>query len=209
MHKGIIILTKASDRDEAKSNVEEFLEGFGNGDVWDWYSIGGRWNNLLAPKDIVKKFTEWVHEKYPVTKGYYSIKDIEETEAKQIIQNKWEELGLRSKNPYWDSYGFSLTDLEDDYNILPLSECVDMVREWCKDSKKEAEEYFEKLVEERAKEKIEGMGTMSAYYAGLYKDAVYDNFCFETNVYDASESVGETIPEDIKEYWAVVIDIHN
>ena len=50
MHKGVILLTKASDRDEAVSQVESFLENYGDGDVWDWYVIGGRWSGTLNTK---------------------------------------------------------------------------------------------------------------------------------------------------------------
>lgn len=50
---------------------------------------------------------------------------------------------------------------------------------------------------------------MPAYYAGLYKDAEYNNFCFESNVYDATEQVGEEIPENIEGYFAIMVDMHN
>lgn len=28
--------------------VDNALEGYGNGDVWDWYSIGGRWDGIFG-----------------------------------------------------------------------------------------------------------------------------------------------------------------
>ena len=56
MHKGVILLTKASDKEEALDSVREFLENYGDGDVWDWYQIGGRWSNTLAPKE---KAEQW------------------------------------------------------------------------------------------------------------------------------------------------------
>lgn len=54
MHKGVILLTKAKNREEAKAKAEEFLEPYGDGDVWDWYVIGGRWSGTLdnySPED--------------------------------------------------------------------------------------------------------------------------------------------------------------
>jgi hypothetical protein len=44
MHKLVICLTKAQNKGEARGNVEDFLEQYGDGDVWDWYVIGGRWS---------------------------------------------------------------------------------------------------------------------------------------------------------------------
>ena len=56
MHKGIILLVKTKNKEDVLSLVEQFLEPYGNGDVWDWYQIGGRWNNTLAPKDKLDNF---------------------------------------------------------------------------------------------------------------------------------------------------------
>lgn len=209
MHKGVILLVKASDRDEAKEKAEEFLEPYGDGDVWDWYSIGNRWHNTLAPADKVKKFHKSVTKLYPQLKGSYSINDIENDKVRPIIQKEWDKLGLKGKNPFWSNYGFDVKDTPDDYNIVPLSECIETVKKWVKDTKKEAKEYYQKMQKERVKENKSGKGTMSEYYAGLYKDAIYNNFCFESNVYDTETQEGESIPKDITGYWAVMIDMHN
>jgi len=48
MHKGIILLVKATTRKEAKHKAVAFLQPYGNGDVWDWYQIGGRWTGELT-----------------------------------------------------------------------------------------------------------------------------------------------------------------
>ena len=50
MHKGVILLIKASQRDEAKDKVQEFMVHYGDGDIWDWYVIGGRWSGTLNSK---------------------------------------------------------------------------------------------------------------------------------------------------------------
>jgi len=63
MHKGIIILTQAEHRDEALTNVEVFLDMYKD-QVWDWYAIGNRWHNALAPKDKLKEFNEWVRKEF-------------------------------------------------------------------------------------------------------------------------------------------------
>lgn len=50
MHKGVILLVKASNRQEATDKAETFLNKH-EGKVWDWYQIGGRWSGTLLAKD--------------------------------------------------------------------------------------------------------------------------------------------------------------
>lgn len=207
MHTLKVLLTKADNIEEARENVEAFLEPYGEGDVWDWYSVGGRWTNYLAPKDKVKGFYEIIHEKYPQTKGYYVVNEIENEEIRPIIQGIWEEQGLEGKNPFWDAYGFSLNE-DEPYNIIALKDCLPVVQDFVKDLDKEKEELWSKMETARNEAK-QGQYDMTGYYAGQYKDAQYGSFCFETNVYDIDEDVAETIPEDINNYYAVVVDLHN
>ncbi len=77
MHKGVILLTQAVTKEEAKDNVEHFLEPYGNGDVWDWYVIGGRWSGVLNLK--AKEFWKTAKKECPPTheKLGYSNKDVE------------------------------------------------------------------------------------------------------------------------------------
>ena len=56
MHKGVILLIAVESKDDALEEVEGFLERYGDGNVWDWYQIGGRWNNTFAPKELKDKF---------------------------------------------------------------------------------------------------------------------------------------------------------
>jgi hypothetical protein len=143
MHKGVILLVKAEDADEAESLVQEFLEPYGNSHVWDWYVIGGRWDKRLNPSG----------------------------------------------------------------NIIPLSSCIDVVKEWMKDNTKEAEMFWDKMVEAKETDNL----FLAAYYAGKFNDAVYDNFSFESNVYDVNDETNDVIrtilnPEGV---WAVMVDMHN
>jgi len=48
MHKCVILLTKADTAKQAIHNTVDFLEPYGNGKIWDFYVIGGRWSGLLA-----------------------------------------------------------------------------------------------------------------------------------------------------------------
>lgn len=133
------MLVKASSAEEAESNMDEFLEYYGEGKVWDWNEIGGRWSGVLGGGDIV-----------------------------------------------------------------PLASCIEIVKEWRRDMEKVIVEAWDKMVEN--KEKDPGL---SALYAGYYKDAVYNEFCFENNVFNVTEGAGENIPEDTTGWWAIMLDIHN
>jgi len=206
MHKGVILLVKANDKEDAISKVNDFMEPYGEGDVWDWYKIGGRWNNNLAPKDRLDQWNKKAQDLLKTEeKGWISQKDVDDNQ--QTLQDMWEELGLKGKNPYCNHY--KLSSEGNEYDVIPLSECVETVKEWLRDIEKEEKELFEKMVEERKKEEAGNKSSMSGYYAGLYKDIKYDNFCFESNVYDITEQIGEKIPEDISGYFAVMVDMHN
>ena len=53
MHKAIILLTQVENKKQAKENVLMFMKKYGGNEsctnIWDWYEIGGRFNNLLNP----------------------------------------------------------------------------------------------------------------------------------------------------------------
>ena len=53
MHKGIILLVKANSKENAEHKVTQFMEPHGDGQVWDWYVIGGRWNELYSPTNLI------------------------------------------------------------------------------------------------------------------------------------------------------------
>jgi hypothetical protein len=209
MHKGVILLTKASDESEAIANVNSFLEQYGDGDVWDWYIIGGRWSGTLNTKnaEFLVKAKEFLVKKYPEN-GVGVIFDKNIKESAGELQKIWEELGQTDMNPYtrdqYNSEGAS-----DD--CLPLTECLGVIKEWIKDMNAEADEHFQNMVKARKEEKSKKGGTMSAYYAGLYKDAKYDRFCFESNIYDIVNETNNPVKAlaEPDEYFAIIVDMHN
>jgi hypothetical protein len=59
MHVGHLIAVVAENEEEAQSAAECFLEdNGGNGDVWDWYAIGGRWAEMLDGKTFLQASTD-------------------------------------------------------------------------------------------------------------------------------------------------------
>jgi len=218
MHKGIIILTQAEHRDEALTNVEVFLDMYKD-QVWDWYAIGNRWHNALAPKDKLKEFNEWVRKEFSDAfieeHGGYQPQKLETPENREKIQNKWQELGLKGINSYYSGFGFGLDDSEDDYNVIPLRDCIDTVKEWVRDLDKEIENEWKEMVEiknemNENEDKRKLLKSTLAYKSKKFSEVVGDYFSDNSNVYDETTGYGERIPneEDIDKYWAVMVDIH-
>lgn len=202
MHKGIICLTQAADSNDAIGNVETFLEDYGDGKVWDWYVIGGRWSGTLNTlhEKFMSEARPYLKEKYQ--RDVILVSDI--TESEDELQNIWVKLGGQLKNPLnRDQYVGEYND-----DSIPLALCLDVVNEWKVDMKKESEMYFNLMLEEKAKN-IEH--DLSAYYAGLYRNAKYDSFSFESNVYDIDNQTNnpEKALSNPDGWFAVMIDIHN
>ena len=209
MHKGVICLTQATDKDEAISNVESFLENYGDGKVWDWYVIGGRWSGTLNAKnhEFQEKAAEHFKAAYPNEESPFLTTKMVEEQAEQL-QSIWTSIGGTGLNPYARS---SYDDKGQEDDSVPLTECAAVVNEWKVDTEAEAEKLFEKVVEARAQEKSgEGHG-MSGYYANRYAEAKYDSFCFDSNVYDIDNQTNN--PEEAlkkpEQYFAVMVDMHN
>ena len=51
MHKGVILLTKAGNEDEAKAKATTFVEQYQDR-VWDWYELGGRCETVLGGNNV-------------------------------------------------------------------------------------------------------------------------------------------------------------
>ena len=48
MHIAHIIASEGVDADDARAMAEAGIEAYGNGDVWDWYEVGGRWDGFIG-----------------------------------------------------------------------------------------------------------------------------------------------------------------
>ena len=81
---------------------------------------------------------------------------------------------MKGLHPWCDHY--SLPENGNEYDCVPLSDCLDEVKTWVRDMEKEKEEAWNKMVEAHEQEKEDNRGSMSGYYAGKYKDAEYGQF---------------------------------
>jgi hypothetical protein len=210
MHKGIILLTVATSREEALTNIRTFLKPYGNGIVWDWMQIGGRWNNILAPK-----FKQWCKKAKkilnPNNEKSFGYTDTHIKNNQVLLQAEWIKLGMIGDNSYCDHY--KLSDDGNSYDIMPLTNCVDFVKTWVRNMNKVRKEAWKQMIKAKREENKlppeQQKYGMSGYYAGLYKHASYNDFCFESNVYNITKDEGEMIPDNINDYYAVICDLHN
>jgi len=209
MHKGNILLVKSNDKESALEKVNEFLEPYGNGKEWDWFAIGGRWHNSLAPKEKKDSWNKKAESILPKREGGMIYSSDVETFAAEL-QEAWESEGLNGNNPHYSNY--KLPEDGDYYDVIPLHDCIDTVKGWVKDIAKEKNKLWDKMVEARNEEVEKNMANnhgMTGYFAGEYYDLDYGKFCFESNVYNITREEAETIPENITGYFAIMVDLHN
>ena len=219
MHKGVILLTKASSKEGAISAAESFLEPYGNSRVWDWYVIGGRWSGTLREDSLDKKKLAKYHKEFEKRKlGWTSAENSEEAQREKAWA-LWREMFPEWKGDppvYRDRY--KQEGQSDD--VLPLSECLTAVESWRKaylDAKNEFIENLSKrlkesLVEQKAKKPANGSKKKKwvppvdylLYQAGKY---AYDDFSFESCVVN-TEDGGCNLPETTNGWYAVMVDMH-
>ena len=200
MHKGIILLIKADNKEDARKKVDEWMTPYGNGDVWDWYVVGGRWSGTLNEKNM--EFEKKVRELVPAGSDFgYSNMDIERNADK--FQSIWEEIGGEGKNPFnRDQY----KDVSGEDDILPLAKCLAVVKEWQQDPM-EAGDSEIKSAEEWL-EKHPGDVRMKGYFYKKAGELYHQDFCFDTNVFN-TEEYNYQVPEEVEGWYAVMVDIHN
>jgi len=209
MHKGIIVLTKAEDKAEALKNVKGFLGEYEE-TVWDWYAIGGRWSGTLSPhnKEFVEKAKGILK---PEEGGFVSQKEVDNNQGE--LQSMWESIGGIGTNPYFDHY--KLPDDGGVEDIMPLSECIEIVKEWeqtievAKKEELDAKRWLA-IGGNIRRDKNEPWDDWNMYGYSLRKagELYQQNFCFDCNVFN-TETYNYSIPDDTTGYFAVMVDIHN
>jgi hypothetical protein len=214
MHKGVILIVTAVDADDAKLKAEEFLGDYQD-NVWDWYAIGGRWSGTLNP--IQAKFmplaSKLMAKKYKVKPKELMLTQDRLNECADELKALWEKVGGTGNNPF----ARDITDQTSSYDIIPLSQCATIVTKWKRDLVKEANKAFRQLCIQRKKEREarkrgDGyVGSMSGYYAGIYKDAIYDDFSFDSNTYDIDRGTNDPTFALAKPdgCWVIMVDLHN
>lgn len=216
MHKGVILLLKATDREDAISQVDSFMVEYQD-QVWDWWVYGGRWNGTLAPVEQSKLWKTFAENLLNTGgRGFISQADVDNHQAE--LQGEWERLGLEGQNPYCNHYDLPKTG--GNYDIVPLVDCIQTVKEWWQDpyeaGQKEEEEAKKwrlrkrdggKLRDDMTDEQIK-KDTMYGYILGCAAKLYHQDFSFECNVYNIEEN-DFSIPEELSGWYAVMIDMHD
>ena len=201
MHKGIMLIVKSKNRIEALNKTCKFLKEY-KGSVWDWYQIGGRWTQTLAPihNEFLKK-TNAILEK---EKGFLSQTEVEEKQSK--LQALWEKFGGKGKNPYTDHY--KLCDEGGYYDVMSLSDCIKIVKEWQQDPEKDGLEMLEEAKRWLKPKQEKNNWDMYGYALQKAANMFQQDFFFDTNVFN-TEDHNFSIPKELKDYFVVMVDIHN
>lgn len=230
MHKGVILLTKADGQKGALNNAHEFLAKHQD-KVWDWYQIGGRWARALNPCDKefnkrAKEFCLAIQEKEkPDTPKHETIYDSTVKAHDEELQQIWDGLvrewagqnnqqlriyaatlliNGRGRHPWSDQYELPKDGTPDD--VMPLAGCLEIVKEWLQDPKKQYEEMAKYA--ERWKEKSRDALGMYKYAMTAARKVKAQKFCFDTNVFNI-ETKKYAIPENPDGWYAVMVDMHN
>ena len=53
MHVLHVIAVEADDAEDARVEAESAIEPYGNGQVWDWYEVGGRWDGVFEGSNML------------------------------------------------------------------------------------------------------------------------------------------------------------
>jgi len=199
MHKGVILLTVAESREEARTKAESFMAEY-HEQVCDWYQVGGRWSGTLDGYDPKKDPKNLSTCEY--CNGTGDRKDLEPPEWKEECGGCNACHGTGKQIAWPTAYG------EHEGDIIELSRCINKVKEWQQDpeatgaaEQKEAEERYGKDGEHPNL----GMYGWSLKCAGnLYAQ----NFCFDCNIFN-TENYDYSLPDDLKGWWAVMIDMHS
>lgn len=204
MHKGVILLTQAATKQEAKDNVDHFMEPYGEGDVWDYYVIGGRWSGILNPAH--KKFMEIVRKECPAEYPSigYSNKDIEKYSKK--FEKIWDRIGGKGSHPF-NRNRFGSEGVEED-DIVLATEVESILKDWEIDREVVATEIYKDLQESWKNSDNPVKCFEVGYKARMFSNLVSDAFCLDSNTYDIDNYTND-LPENLEDYYAVIIDMHN
>ena len=207
MHTGVILLTKAESPMEARENVNEFMEGYGD-DVWDWWQVGGRWSGTLDGydpySDEANKKDCWLCDSTGMRND-----ELGKQSRKEDPDYKCNGCNGTGKMDKWP------TDFGDrDGDAMPLSSCIEKVEDWQQtlDDAKKAQEDAKKWLKggDRTKKMKEDKDDWNMYGYCLRRAGKLfsQHFCFDCNIYNIG-SWDYAIPEDKQGWFAVIIDMHN
>lgn len=202
MHFLSMLIVNADSKKEARAAARDFIEQYQN-HVYDWYVIGGRWSGYLTRRKLDQETYEKFSKEFQEKKLGWT--NAENLECKQ--RKLSHELFMK----YFPDFKGEIPVYRDVYNqdgssddVMPLSECVDIVKE----AVEEFNLIYPQIVEE-AKKQILDTGTIERYTAWkLGKYAYEDTYTASHLVFDI-QSYTVSVPKNYNGCYVVVVDLHN
>ena len=196
MHFPHLIAVEADDASEAVEMAENAIEGYGNGNVWDWYEVGGRWNGELEGNNTLC----YSENSESFTKHIDRCKESRKRELFSIL----DKLNGTQIGP---------DDVHDKYG-LGISDPVKSAKNISEDNKKHATE-FQEILKLKDLPSSDTTFSMTGYYLHKLGSLISDYYTADSYFYDAAygsssfKAIAERCKEEPSRQWLVAIDMHN
>ena len=216
MHKGVILLVKATTGTVAINKAKAFLAPYGDSKVWDWYQVGGRWTGTLDGYDPADHRENY--ETCFICNGKGMRRDslgrAARLEDPNYKCNGCTHYNEETKTYEYSKFGKGLAPMwpskmkPHEGDCLPLSKCITKVKEWEQDPEAEAVKEMREAEERWGKLSDKPNKDMYSYCKKIASRLRKAEFCFDCNVFNV-ETKNYSIPTKLAGWYAVMIDMHN
>ena len=205
MHVVHLIAVEADDEESAVKAAESAISGYGDGDVWDWYVVGGRWEGKLNGKNVLR-FTDDKHTFIEAVNGAIESRNYEFRSLRDHLK------GAVIKEDDVDDIGGFGFPIDDKPRVAKLRT----------EANKGCRRAFNKMlncdtVEEFEDSHVKGDSShfMLSYYLRKMGQLLGDRYCFDSMFYDSvdyttsAKHLWGRLETDPEHQWLVVLDLHN
>jgi len=196
MHFIHLIAVEADDASEAVKMAEHAIESYGNGNIWDWYEVGGRWdgelegNNTLCYSENSKAFVKHIDR-------------CKESRKRELIGMLDKLNGTQIKpDDVQDKFVLGIPDPEESANRIN------------EDNKKCAAR-FQEILKLKDLPSSDTTFGLTGYYLYKLGALISEFYTADSYFYDAAygsssfEAIMERCKEEPSRQWLVNIDMHN
>jgi hypothetical protein len=200
-----VIAVEADTEEEAIEAAESAIDGYGEGDVWDWHEVGGRWDGHLAGKNVVC----YAHDKPSFIAGVSRALESRNSEFRNLRDKLAGTVVTAEESDDHNHFGFPIKD--------PVGHAQRIT-----ESNLQGKAAFDKLmacetIEEYDAQHQKGDAShfMLGYYLRKLGTLVSDSYCFDAMFWDGAygssqtEDLWERCEKDPERQWLVVMDLHN
>tara|TARA_B100000131_G_scaffold221323_1_gene212833 strand:- start:23881 stop:24489 length:609 start_codon:yes stop_codon:yes gene_type:complete len=202
MHTLHIIAVVAEDEEDAILAAESALEPYGQGRVWDWFDVGGRWNGALGGKNTLR-YSDNPELWGATIDAVFERMDRTFNDLKDRITGRH----------------ISLEDVSDTDNVfgLPISDKEAYVARNNEMNDKYADAFKRVMAMERVPRTPDALGdkSMAAWTMEQLCRIVKGDYTYDTPFLDGEEGgvwrngVDARCKEEPEMQWLVAVDLHN